>query len=98
MAQLRDYVTAMAKTYRENPFHNFEHASHVTMSASKLLNRIVIPEDVNYQRKSVKAIASDLHDYTYGIVSLTRDEPLFLISIACSPDVLSRIFSLIADI
>ena len=69
MTQLRDYVTAMAQSYHENPFHNFEHASHVTMSASKLLNRIVIPEDVNYQRKSVKAIASDLHDYTYGIVS-----------------------------
>ena len=33
------------------------------------MNRIVIPEDVNYQRKSAKAIASDLHDYTYGITS-----------------------------
>jgi hypothetical protein len=39
------------------------------MSANKLLSRIVKPEDVNYHRKSVKAIASDLHDYTYGITS-----------------------------
>jgi class 3 adenylate cyclase len=69
LSQLRDFVTVMAKRYLDNPFHNFEHASHVTMSASKLLNRIVIPEDVNYQRKSPKAIASDLHDYTYGITS-----------------------------
>jgi hypothetical protein len=38
------------------------------MSANKLLNRIVIPENVDYQRES-KAIASDLHDYTYGITS-----------------------------
>lgn len=68
MSQLRDFVTVTAKTYLDNPFHNFEHASHVTMSATKLLNRIVIPEDVNY-RKSAKAIASDLHDYTYGITS-----------------------------
>jgi class 3 adenylate cyclase len=69
LAQLRDYVSVMSSRYHENPFHNFEHASHVTMSASKLLNRIVIPEDVNYQRNNAKALASDLHDYTYGITS-----------------------------
>lgn len=39
------------------------------MSANKLLGRIVKPEDVDYHRKSVKAVASDLHDYTYGITS-----------------------------
>ena len=39
------------------------------MSANKLLSRIVSPEDVNYHRSSVKAIASDLHQYTYGITS-----------------------------
>ncbi len=39
------------------------------MSANKLLSRIVTPEDVNYHRSSVKAIASDLHQYTYGITS-----------------------------
>eukprot|EP00934_Nitzschia_sp_Nitz4_P004638 Nitzschia sp. Nitz4//scaffold197_size40390//30718//39231//NITZ4_007521-RA/size40390-augustus-gene-0.11-mRNA-1//1//CDS//3329540496//4628//frame0 len=66
--QLKDYITTIAHMYRENPFHNFEHASHVTMSANKLLNRIVIPENVDYQRES-NAIAIDLHDYTYGITS-----------------------------
>lgn len=30
--QLRDYVTTMASMYRNNPFHNFDHASHVTMA------------------------------------------------------------------
>uniref|UniRef100_A0A7R9WW54 Guanylate cyclase domain-containing protein n=1 Tax=Craspedostauros australis TaxID=1486917 RepID=A0A7R9WW54_9STRA len=77
--QLRHFITMLALMYHDNPFHNFEHASHVTMSASKLLNRIVIPEDVNYQRKSAKAIASDLHDYTYGITSdpLTQFTVLF---------------------
>jgi class 3 adenylate cyclase len=29
--QLKEYVTSIAKMYRNNPFHNFEHASHVTM-------------------------------------------------------------------
>ncbi|KAL3923643.1 MAG: hypothetical protein SGILL_001541 [Bacillariaceae sp.] len=30
--QMRLYVTHIAKLYQDNPFHNFEHASHVTMS------------------------------------------------------------------
>ena len=30
-AQLEMFVTKIASLYRENPFHNFEHASHVTM-------------------------------------------------------------------
>jgi hypothetical protein len=30
--QLRDFVFNIAGMYRDNPFHNFEHASHVTMS------------------------------------------------------------------
>jgi uncharacterized membrane protein YeaQ/YmgE (transglycosylase-associated protein family) len=32
---VRNYVTTVALLYRENPFHNFEHASHVAMSVSK---------------------------------------------------------------
>lgn len=36
MTQLRDYVTIIATMYRDNPFHNFEHASHVTMSGKLL--------------------------------------------------------------
>ena len=28
-AQLGDYISVIARTYRPNPFHNFEHASHV---------------------------------------------------------------------
>jgi 3'5'-cyclic nucleotide phosphodiesterase len=39
------------------------------MSANKLLNRIVIPESVNYDRDDTTAIAEDLFDYTYGITS-----------------------------
>ena len=69
VSQLREYVALIAERYRSNPFHNFSHCCHVTMSANKLLSRIVKPEDVNYHRKSVKAIVSDLHQYTYGITS-----------------------------
>jgi hypothetical protein len=36
IAQLKSHVTAVACMYHdENPFHNYEHASHVTMSANK---------------------------------------------------------------
>jgi hypothetical protein len=62
--QLKSYVTNIAATYRDNPFHNFEHASHVLMSVSKLLSRIVAPEIA-----TENANASTLHDHTYGITS-----------------------------
>ena len=35
-SQLYDLVTTIASMYRENPFHNFEHATHVTMSVRRL--------------------------------------------------------------
>ncbi|KAG7370730.1 PAS domain containing protein [Nitzschia inconspicua] len=44
--QLHRYITKVQEMYHDNPFHNFEHASHVTMSVMKLLNRIIArPED-----------------------------------------------------
>ena len=40
--QLRVFVATIASLYkRDNPFHNFEHATHVCMSATKLIRRIV---------------------------------------------------------
>ena len=69
MNQLRDYITQIAKLYRNNPFHNFEHASHVTLAVHKLLTRIVTPENVDYQGKNTSKLASDLHDHTFGITS-----------------------------
>ena len=35
VTQLRDLVTSLANMYQANPFHSFEHASHVTMSVVK---------------------------------------------------------------
>lgn len=32
IAELHDFVETISSLYRANPFHNFEHASHVTMS------------------------------------------------------------------
>ena len=72
ISELRDYVTTIASMYRDNPFHNFEHASHVGMSVSKLLSRIVAPEQVfeaTEHARDNKVLASTLHDHTYGITS-----------------------------
>jgi hypothetical protein len=80
-AQLRDFVEAISGIYHDNHFHNFEHASHVTMSAVKLLNRIVVPDTVNYQATSSDAVASDLHQYTYGINSDALAQ--FAVSFCC---------------
>ena len=61
--QLHDYVTTIASMYNKNAFHNFDHASHVAMSASKLLHHFVVPECVD------STIGKELHDITDGINS-----------------------------
>jgi hypothetical protein len=76
-AELHDYVTSISSMYHNNPFHNFEHAIHVTMSVVKLLSRIVAPIDVDVNETTATTnvtqlraqYASTLHDHTYGITS-----------------------------
>jgi hypothetical protein len=71
MRQLKMYVTWIASMYRTNPFHNFDHASHVLMSVVKLMSRIVAPTDILEMNDSNKKskVAATLHDHTYGITS-----------------------------
>ena len=66
--QLHDYVSKIASMYHGNHFHNFEHASHVTMSVTKLLSRIVAPSEVEVI-ESLNQTGKTLHDHTYGITS-----------------------------
>ncbi|CAB9514914.1 Receptor-type guanylate cyclase gcy [Seminavis robusta] len=69
--QLHNYVTVIASLYRsEVPFHNFEHASHVTMSVVKMISRVVAPEEVlSAEQDDEGAMQKNLHDHTYGITS-----------------------------
>jgi hypothetical protein len=67
--QLRLYVSSIAAMHRDNAFHNFEHASHVMMSVSKLLSRIVAPDEVLKGDDEEHNVALSLHDHTYGITS-----------------------------
>eukprot|EP00934_Nitzschia_sp_Nitz4_P001033 Nitzschia sp. Nitz4//scaffold68_size99682//65007//67537//NITZ4_004572-RA/size99682-snap-gene-0.3-mRNA-1//1//CDS//3329556617//1033//frame0 len=62
MNQLRDFCAGISFCYNDNWFHNFAHASHVTMSVVKLLSRIVAPTESTENEVS-------LHDHTYGITS-----------------------------
>jgi class 3 adenylate cyclase len=62
--QLREYVTMIACMYRDNPFHSWEHATHVTMSAQKLLKQVI---KADQERGSAKTVS--LNNYTCGITS-----------------------------
>jgi hypothetical protein len=66
--QLRDFVLRIAHLYRDVPFHNFEHASHVIMSAGKLMKRIITPDGVDYDQSEAE-LGRCIHAVTYGISS-----------------------------
>eukprot|EP00934_Nitzschia_sp_Nitz4_P004372 Nitzschia sp. Nitz4//scaffold277_size25017//9057//13286//NITZ4_008346-RA/size25017-snap-gene-0.31-mRNA-1//1//CDS//3329545341//4362//frame0 len=72
VSQLHDFVTQVASMYRQNPFHNFAHASYVVMAVTKYLNRINaateldVGFDADRQHSSTHAA---MHGHTYGITS-----------------------------
>lgn len=68
VVQLKEYVSMIASMYNDNAFHNFEHASHVTMSVTKLLSRIVAPQ-VDSELNNAAQKEAFIHDHTYGITS-----------------------------
>ena len=79
-SQLHTFVEMIASMYRNNAFHNFEHACHVTMAVNKLLKRIVTPEFENLKANETGDIACHLHNYTHGINS----DPLTILAIVFS--------------
>jgi hypothetical protein len=52
--------------YQDNPFHNFDHATHVTMSAHKFLKRVGTPTKNEGDGSSSE---TDLDEYTYDMTS-----------------------------
>jgi len=51
-AQLKNYISRIADKYRNVPFHNLEHASHVTLSANKLMMQIISPGESDFDNLS----------------------------------------------
>jgi hypothetical protein len=80
VSQLHDYVKTIASMYRNNPFHSFDHACHVTMSVSKLLKRIVSPDVGDNMDGKREQLATHLHHYTHGINS----DPLTIFAVVFS--------------
>ncbi|KAL3937629.1 MAG: hypothetical protein SGBAC_007303 [Bacillariaceae sp.] len=69
-SQLRSLLSNLALLYQDNPFHNFEHASHVTASVKKLLSRIVkVGEGNGLAQSSQNVNLVDLAGHSYGITS-----------------------------
>eukprot|EP00980_Cylindrotheca_fusiformis_P002911 scaffold675_cov103-Cylindrotheca_fusiformis.AAC.22 len=69
-SQLRRYLSEIAGMYQENPFHNFQHASHVTASVKKLLTRIVKVEERN--GLAVSSACERLDNDETNLVDLAR--------------------------
>lgn len=74
--ELHIFVARIASMYQDVHFHNFEHASHVTMSAQKLINKVVLRNSTDHsllssKKKdlSKKKEEADLFFSTYGISS-----------------------------
>ncbi|CAJ1963434.1 unnamed protein product [Cylindrotheca closterium] len=72
-SELRIFLARIADLYTDsNPFHNFEHASHVTASVKKLLKRIVNVDPGNgltQSNASSEVNMVDLAGHSYGITS-----------------------------
>eukprot|EP00546_Thalassionema_frauenfeldii_P002163 CAMPEP_0178933288 /NCGR_PEP_ID=MMETSP0786-20121207/23175_1 /TAXON_ID=186022 /ORGANISM="Thalassionema frauenfeldii, Strain CCMP 1798" /LENGTH=1147 /DNA_ID=CAMNT_0020610845 /DNA_START=214 /DNA_END=3662 /DNA_ORIENTATION=+ len=78
--QMKEFVCTIASMYRDVPFHNFEHASHVTLSVYKLMKRIITPSNyANVTKAQQNEHSSELHFSTFGISSdpLTQFALLF---------------------
>ncbi|CAB9528997.1 Receptor-type guanylate cyclase gcy [Seminavis robusta] len=81
--ELSLFVKEVAMGYRNNPFHSFDHASHVTMSVLKMMSRIENPKEILLKKKEAanfKEMEAKLHDTSFGITS----DPLSLFSCAFS--------------
>lgn len=86
MEQLRSYVTTISHLYYHNPFHNFEHASHVVMSVTKLMSRIVAPDTYHDEATTGQEaeVAQSMHDHTYGTLRLCQWEFVFASAVVIS--------------
>jgi len=75
--ELKEYVRAIAQAYRANPFHCLQHASHSTMSVTKLISRIAITDCESGQATgggdepldAEELLAQHIHTQTYGLSS-----------------------------
>ena len=79
--QLRQYVENIASLYHEHRFHSFEHASHVTQSVMKLLERVVSPDTIErldsqefkWKASSASCILDPLTQFAVAFSAIIHD-------------------------
>jgi 3'5'-cyclic nucleotide phosphodiesterase len=71
--QLHSYLMTFALLYRDNPFHCFEHATHVTMSVVKLLSRV---EETDLRRGSSDNLLEEAKKRVGNPAYRTLSDPL----------------------
>jgi 3'5'-cyclic nucleotide phosphodiesterase len=72
--QVSKYIDIIANLYRNNPFHNFEHACHVAMATKKMLSRIASSCELSSDGLTQIAIlfSALIHDVDHPGVSNTQ--------------------------
>jgi hypothetical protein len=68
--QLTNYVAKISSMYRSHAFHNFDHASHVAQSVTKLLSRVATPDSIGWDNKSCRSLEvtpGKSFDFTLGL-------------------------------
>jgi len=88
--ELLEYVTRIASMYKNVHFHNFEHASHVTMSASKLMNK-VCSRDGDSSSSSTNGGEEKKSDKSDTAISRQRETGLFFSTFGISSDPLAQL-------
>ena len=74
-SQLQLYVSSIASTYRDNLFHNAEHATYATVNMDKMIRNILAsdePEtyvDADDDSREATVLAEELDRRTFGIAS-----------------------------
>lgn len=69
--ELCDFVARIADMHQRHAYHNFEHASHLTMSVAKILSRISSTENQDSQRayNSTWCSSHSEQDPSYGLAT-----------------------------
>lgn len=73
--QLHDFVSIICSMYVDNPYNNYQHASHVTMSITKIVTSLATPpQNTLKQDKKADSIRDEEerarhHSRTFGISS-----------------------------
>jgi 3'5'-cyclic nucleotide phosphodiesterase len=71
--ELQEYVSSIANAYRNNSFHNFEHACHVVLATKKLLSRVIKPMESSVSSTSYGLTSDPMTHFGILLSALIHD-------------------------